>query len=67
MDKILKRGTRVSFSIGDIPRTGIIVVKSLNHKAIPGDIYIIKPDMPIENEIFNFSCFPINKSRLELI
>lgn len=54
----LKQGTRVEFDIdGNIKGKGTIVGVATNGAPVIGKCYIIYPDEPICNEVYNYSHF----------
>lgn len=67
MNKKLKQGQKVEFHIGDLTGTGKIVGKALNDQPIIGGTYIIEPDTPIRNEVYDYTHFVAQENQLILI
>lgn len=69
MDGIdLIQGQRVSYKISDdIFGEGKVVGKSKNDSIVVGGEYIIEPDVPINNGVYNythFTCFEIYLTKI---
>lgn len=61
------QGQRVEFNIGDLKGTGTVVGKALTDQPIIGGTYIIEPDNPISNEVYNYTHFVAPEINLTLI
>ena len=67
MHKELKQDQRVKFHIGDLTGEGKIVGKALEELPIIGGTYIIEPDQPIKNEVYDYTHFVAQEIQLILI
>jgi hypothetical protein len=67
MSKELKQGQRVKFHIGDLMGEGKIVGMALVEQPIIGGTYIIEPDQPIKNEVYDYTHFVAQEVQFELI
>ena len=63
----MKQGQRVEFKIGDLIGKGKIVGKALTEQPIIGGTYIIEPDEPISNEVYDYTHFATQEIYLTLI
>jgi hypothetical protein len=63
----LKQDQKVSFDVADIKGTGKIVGKALTEQPIIGITYIIEPDEPIRNEVYDYTHFVLNETQFKLI
>lgn len=62
----LKQNQRVSFKINDIQGKGKIVGMATSGSPIIGKSYIIEPDEPISNEVYDYSHFVAFEYQLKL-
>jgi hypothetical protein len=68
MNEDLKQGQRIKYDVNEEVRgTGTIVGKATNNVPILGGIYIIQPDIPINNGMYNYSHFVLPENQFELI
>lgn len=64
----LKQGTRIKYNINnELKGTGKIVGVAHNDLPIIGVTYIIEPDTPIKNEVYDYSHFVLPENQFELI
>jgi hypothetical protein len=65
--KEMKQGQRVEFKIGELKGKGKVVGKSMNYLPIIGATYIIEPDEPISNEVYDYSHFVANEKQITIL
>ena len=53
----LKQGTRVAYNISGLAGNGTIVGQASNGVVFIGKSYIIQPDIPINNKVYDYSHF----------
>ena len=63
----LKQGQRVEFNLGTLNGTGTVVGKAMSDQPIIGGTYIIEPDEPIRNEVYDYTHFVAQQINLILI
>jgi len=63
----LKQGTKVKYDVQTLKGTGTVVGVALIEQAITGSLYIIEPDIPISNDIYNYSHFCAWQNQLEVL
>lgn len=52
----LKQDDRISFDNGTVKGEGIVMGIATNGDALLGKSYIIKPDVRIANDVYDFEC-----------
>ena len=65
--KEIKQGERVEFKIADLTGKGKVVGKAMNELPIIGATYIIEPDEPISNEVYDYSHFVANETQINIL
>lgn len=63
----LKQGTRVEYDVQTLKGKGTIVGMSVNELPIIGATYIIEPDEPIQNEVYDYTHFAVPMVCLKVI
>lgn len=63
----LKQGTRIEFEIADLKGEGTIVGLATTGHPIIGKTYIIEPDVPINNEVYDYTHFVAWESQFKEI
>lgn len=53
----LKQGTRVEYDVQTLKGKGTIVGVAVVEQPISGQCYIIEPDEPIRNEVYDYTHF----------
>lgn len=67
MKEQLKQGQRIRFEISDLKGDGKIVGVANNGHPIIGVLYIIEPDIPINNSVYNYSHIVAWENQFQLI